>query len=258
MNKIYIFFMLISLSLVACHEVTVGFMKADHAAYPIDSLHIYDTVAIRTEISRLSAMSMNEYDSLVYLRDSLKFYSDEMNREYAFRFMTELRPLQNALDEFLKDSLSHVIEIEQQKVKISQKEAEVNAIYDKYLEALEHVNDIQVRLSTMDPSEGQAEAGVLDRLRELRVRVGKPIPWTTSEIEGVDGTAPIFYSIAGVRAEKGGDADIFWQQLEIKGGGRMIVPYDFKAPAGYYHITIAITNEGYSHTVEDAFTFIVN
>lgn len=258
MNKIYIFLTLISLSLAGCHEVTVGFMKADHAAYPIDSLHIYDTVAIRTEITRLSAMTVNEYDSLVYLRDSLKLYSDDMNREYSFRFMTELRPLQTQLDELLLDSVNHVGEIEQLKVKITQKEAEVNVYYDKYLEAVDRINDIQLKLSTMDPSEGQAEAGVLDRLRDLRVRVGKPIPWTTSEIEGVDGTAPIFYTIAGVRAEKGGDAELFRQQLEIKGGGRLVVPYDFKAPAGYYKVSVAITNEGYSRTIENAFTFIVN
>lgn len=258
MNKIYIFLTLISLSLAGCHEVTVGFMKADHAAYPIDSLHIYDTVAIRTEITRLSAMTVNEYDSLVYLKDSLKLYSEAMNKEYSYRYATEILPLDRLLDTLREDSIHHVGEIERLKEKISLKKAVVDAIYDKYLVAEEHINDIMIRLSTMDPSEGQAEPGVLDRLRELRVRVGKPIPWTTSEIEGVDGTAPIFYTIVGVRAEKGGDAELFRQQLEIKGGGRLVVPYDFKAPAGYYKVTIAITNEGYSRTIENAFTFIVN
>ena len=50
MNKIILFLILAGLSLAGCHEVTVGYMKTEHAAYPIDSLQIFDTVEIRNEI----------------------------------------------------------------------------------------------------------------------------------------------------------------------------------------------------------------
>lgn len=259
MNKIYLFLILIGLSLAGCHEVTVGYIKTEHAAYPIDSLHIYDTLAMRTEIARLSALSVSEYDSLKFVADSLDIEYKAVSSDYSVQYMTLVFPLERQKEKLLEDSIHHVQEIIELKKKIEKNKTEVTDPLEKKMNDLdEEIYLIREKLSTMDPSEGQAEAGVLETLTKLRARVGKPIPWTTSEIEGVDGTAPLFFSIAGVRAEKGGDAEVFRSQLTIKGGGRMMLPYDFKAPAGYYHVSVNISNEGYSRTIEDIFTFIVN
>lgn len=259
MNKIYLFLILIGLSLASCHKVTVGYIKTENAAYPIDSLHIYDTLEIRTEIARLSALSVSEYDSLKFVADSLNAEYDVVFSEYSVQYMTLVLLLERQKEDLLEDSIHHVQEIIELKKKIEKNRTEVTDPLEKKMNDLdEEINLIMEKLNTMDPSEGQVEAGVLEKLNKLRTRVGKPFPWTTSEIEGVDGTAPLFFSIAGIRAEKGGDAEVFRSQLTIKGGGRMTVPYDFKAPAGYYHVSINISNEGYSRTIENAFTFIVN
>lgn len=257
MNKIYLFLMLIGMSLTGCHEVTVGYMKTDYAAYSIDSLHIYDTVEIRREIVRLAAVSVSEYDSLEYLMDSLMTYGKQLNTDYMSQGM-KVYHLESDLENLLEDSTGHVQEIIDLKKQIEVEGKKLELMEIELDDVTEHVNEIKAKLGTMDPEAGKAETGVLEKLKDLRIREGKPIPWITSEIEGVSGTAPIVYSIAGVRAEKGGDEEAFCSYLTIMGGGRLVVPYDFKAPAGYYHISITISNEGYSRTVEDAFTFIVN
>lgn len=258
MNKIVICLLFAGLALAGCHEVTVGYMKTEHAAYQIDSLHIYDTVGIQKEITRLESASISLADSLKFAMDSLKNYAYEMNNEYTFRWATELHPLDLQLNELLKDSIHHVADIITLKKQIAEIEAEINVLYDLSEELMDQVYEIKLRLDALDPSEGQADVSSLEKLKEYRLRVANRISWTTSEIEGVDGTAPIFYSIADVWAEKGGNADIFRSEIVIKGGGRMTMPYDFKSPAGYYHLSITISNEGYSRTLKDVFTFIIN
>ena len=84
------------------------------------------------------------------------------------------------------------------------------------------------------------------------------LPWTTAMIEGVLGTQPIAYSIAGITAEDGGDAAILEKELVMYGGGRMQLPFDCKAPKGTYHVSILVENEGYSNHLDNIFTFIVD
>ena len=258
MNKILFFCLLAGLLLAGCHKVTVGYMKTEHAAYPIDELQIFDTVAILTEISRLESASVSLADSLHFAMDSLIEESENVYQEYIERWFKELRPLNVDLIELLKDSVSHVGEIKTLKEQIKLLEDQIEPLYDKYEEMQDEAYEIKLRLENMDPSESQADVSALESLKKLRLRVANRITWTTSEIEGVDGTAPIFYSISGIRAEKGGDADVFRSELKIKGNGRMEVPYDFKAPAGEYHISIRIENEGYSRVLEEVFTFFIN
>lgn len=258
MNKIVLFLILAGLSLAGCHEVTVGYMKTEHAAYPIDSLQIFDTVEIRNEISRLQSASVSLADSLRFAMDSLLEESEIVYEQYLDRWFKELRPLDVQLDDLLKDSINHVAEIVALKEQLQQLEAELDLIYDKSERMKDEAYEIKIRLDQMDPSEDQTDASVLETLKKYRLRVANRISWTTSEIEGVDGTAPIFYSISAIRAEKGGNAEIFRSELQIKGNGRMEVPYDFKAPAGVYHISIQIKNEGYTRILEDVFRFIIN
>lgn len=260
MNKLYLFLIWAGLTLAGCHEVTVGYMKTEHAAYPIDSLQIYDTVAIRTEIGRLANASVSLYDSLEFVKDSLQAESERIEFEeyYDQWFETVFLPDQN-LDKLLdQDSIYHVDEIRNLREQIARNKELLQPIVDK-MDALDvQIQEIQDRLNNLDPSEQKTDGSVLKTLEEYRMRVKNRVSWTTSEIEGVDGTAPIFYYITGVRAEKGGNADIFRSELKIKGNGRFEVPYDFKAPAGYYHVSIRIENEGYSRMLDDVFTFIIN
>lgn len=258
MSRLYIFLLLAGLSLAGCHKVTVGYMKTEHAAYPIDSLQIYDTIAIRTEIARLEKAGVSVKDSLEFLKKGLEEEYDKLELEVFDKWYDMVWVYDKEKEDLLKDSINHVDEIARLKEQIAKNKEILQPLEDEVTELENKIQEVQDKMDKLDPSETTTDGNVLKMLEEYRMRQKKHVSWTTSEIEGVDGTAPIFYYIAGVRAEKGGDADIFRSELIIKGNGRFEVPYDFKAPTGYYHVSIRIENEGYSRVLDDVFTFIIN
>lgn len=84
-------------------------------------------------------------------------------------------------------------------------------------------------------------------------RITNKAPWVTSEIEGVLGTDPLTFTIESVKVIGRGDTDLFMSEVSIIGGGRIMFPFDYKSPKGFYSISIRITNEGYSKVLKDAF-----
>lgn len=82
------------------------------------------------------------------------------------------------------------------------------------------------------------------------------IPWTSTPIEGVDGTAPIYISIKDVTS-RDGDAASMKAVLTVKGDGMLSVPCHHDIPVGRYLVSLTISNEGYSRDVDDCFTIIV-
>lgn len=262
MNKIVLFLLLAAFSLAGCHEVTVGYMKTEHAKYPIDTLYIFDTLEIRNQIDYLVSITQTPADLLRAEQKKLEKEADSLYEIATLRWINEVTLPGRELDELMgedgKDSIYHVEEIRVLKEKIDKSKENIDLIYAQSDAKKDRVSEIEDQLAQLDPSENKPNESALAELEELRLRASKRITWTTSEIEGVDGTAPIFYFVTGIRAEGGGDAEVFRSDLKIKGNGRMEVPYDFKAPAGSYHVSVMIQNEGYSHTLDDAFTFIVN
>ena len=100
------------------------------------------------------------------------------------------------------------------------------------------------------------QIGELDEIADAQ-RIKNNAPWVTQPIQGIEGTAPLIYTIEEVTATEGGDAMIFKQELRIIGNGSFYYPLEHKAPAGKYVVSIRITNEGYSHVLKDVYTFIV-
>ena len=100
------------------------------------------------------------------------------------------------------------------------------------------------------------QIGELDEIADAQ-RIKNNAPWVTQPIQGIEGTAPLIYTIEDVTATEGGDAVMFKQELSIIGNGSFYYPLEHKAPAGKYVVSIRITNEGYSHVLKDVYTFIV-
>lgn len=96
----------------------------------------------------------------------------------------------------------------------------------------------------------------LDPVKDA-TKIANSAPWVTTKIQGVLGTSPINYRIADVEASDGGDADILLEELIIRGAGIMQVPLSPKAPQGRYKVSIEVYNEGYSHIMNNVFTFII-
>ena len=82
------------------------------------------------------------------------------------------------------------------------------------------------------------------------------IPWTSTPIEGVDGTAPIYVSIKDVTS-RDGDSEKMKAVLTVKGDGMLSVPCHHNVPLGRYIVSLTFPNEGYTRDVDACFTIIV-
>ena len=63
--------------------------------------------------------------------------------------------------------------------------------------------------------------------------------------------------IGYLKASDGGDAELFKQEIVVRGGGVMELPLYTKLPAGRYVVTLRVSNDGYSSALPDVYTFIV-
>lgn len=89
------------------------------------------------------------------------------------------------------------------------------------------------------------------------VRIANNSPWVTARLQGVLGTAPINYRLLDVTASEGGNAEIFRQEITVRGFGVMEIPLKFNAPKGRYHISLEAYNEDHTSAMNNIFTFIV-
>ena len=81
-------------------------------------------------------------------------------------------------------------------------------------------------------------------------------PWTSTPIEGVEGTQPIYVSIKDIKTDTG-DAELMRKYLQVSGNGTFTLPVETDIPLGRYVISLTFTNEGYTSDVDDCFTIIV-
>lgn len=97
-----------------------------------------------------------------------------------------------------------------------------------------------------------------ESLDPTSLRYQNNAPWVSSVLQGFSGTKPILFSIERVESTAGEAAAVeFKEDLTINGDGSMYYPLEYTVPAGAYVISIRLTNEGYSHVLEDVYTFIV-
>ena len=78
------------------------------------------------------------------------------------------------------------------------------------------------------------------------------IPWQSNEIDGVEGTLPIYFQIWSIN---GGQLEIM-NQFTIKPTGVIELPYN-TVPNGRYVLSVKIGNEDHGYTIDSAFTVIV-
>ncbi len=79
------------------------------------------------------------------------------------------------------------------------------------------------------------------------------IPWQSTSIEGVQGTAPIHYSIKSINSAHPEVAD----QFTMQGKGIIELPWNHTVPPGRYVIDIRVSNEGYTYDLDSVFTVVV-
>ncbi len=83
------------------------------------------------------------------------------------------------------------------------------------------------------------------------------MPWTSTALEGVEGTAPMLISIRKVTTDSG-DIAAMLKQLTVRGNGIFTLPVKHSVPGGHYKISLSIKNEGYSRNLDNIYTIIIN
>lgn len=81
-------------------------------------------------------------------------------------------------------------------------------------------------------------------------------PWTSTPVEGVEGTKPIYVTIKSITTDTG-DAKVMREHLTVMGDGSFLLPVYNDVPKGRYQISLNFANEGYSKDVDRIFTIIV-
>ena len=242
MRTIYLLIAFAGLCMASCQEVTIGYLKTEHAKYSIDTLYVGE----RSILEQIEAMELQyppELKEMALAYRELKVLEEEMDGMYAES---------NALEEELA-SLDEETDAERMD--------EIYTRLDEIDEWFYHYDDLDgIYGNGLDVfwNEGFDYVDpICDEYIGLISKVEEAIPWSTSTIEGVLGTQPIMYSIADVTSTDG-NANLFKEELVMHGGGRMQLPFACKAPKGTYRVAIIIDNEGYSHRLDNVFTFIID
>ena len=146
---------------------------------------------------------------------------------------------------------------------ISEKVAYIQGLYDGLGLDGEKSGEARILSELLDVMKevGQRLDGVdtiLDSFDEEldAYRIYNVAPWVSPKMQGVIGTNPIRYEIAGVESADG-DAEMFRSLLTVRGGGRMEFPLVSDITPGEYRISIRVSNEGHSRVLENIFTFNV-
>lgn len=87
-------------------------------------------------------------------------------------------------------------------------------------------------------------------------RVKNNQPWTGSQIEGIEGSAPIWLKVKSAQTDTG-DATKLLECVTVRGNGIIEVPLENDIPVGRYLISLTVWNEGWSKDINDCFTIIV-
>ena len=93
---------------------------------------------------------------------------------------------------------------------------------------------------------------VLDPVEDAR-QIEFEIPWQSTSIEGILGTAPIRYAIKNIASEHPEATS----QFSMQGAGIIKLPWNHTVPPGRYVFDVEVSNEGYNVVLERIFTVIV-
>lgn len=237
-----------------CHDITVGYLFSDEAVYPVNKMEIYNIPGKITELQGMLDRFNEEAAPLKAEYDRLNAILTEKTTELETYNKTIISPIEDSL------KLASISESKKQELELRLEQ--VRPVYEAMRverDAAEQAAwNAQQAVNNKATSIGLASPVLVEKqITELNNRKFYGAPWTTSVIQGVLGTEPLMYDVAGVKNEKAENAEKFRKYLTAIGGGRLNVDQDVDVPAGEYIVSVRVSNEGRSKVLEDAFTFIV-
>lgn len=248
-----------TLLLGGCNPTTIGYLYTEQAVYPVNRLEIYN---IPGRIARLEG-DLKEFEEK---GGPLQKEYDRLNAEYLKKDQ-EVKDYVGKVVLALEDSVHNILKPGVDDAKIAElKEKLENEVYP-------HRNQLGAERDKAQMEAQKAKLALdklIDELQitspvliqkeidELQGRIKFKSPWVTSKIEGIQGTEPLIYEIAGVSNENPENAVEFGKYLTAQGGGRLCLNQDVDVPDGEYKVSVKVSNEGHSEIFTDVFTFVVN
>lgn len=243
---------LIGAGLMSCEQEHVGYLLSSEAAYPVDSLVVYNAVTLEQTITKMQDdmehFQQTEEGKILYEKiAACQFKYDSLMAE-----AKELKKKRTELDDYIWENEDKL------------PAEEVERLYELYdsmgsmiqdLEGQARVPFDQIKLLE---EEIEAAIGTISQdLADLQSLQKNHATYTTSPIDGIKGTEPLIYTIAEIKVIGEGDAGKFAPYLSVMGGGRIVISWDDKIPVGRYLISLYVENEGWKDLLEDKFTIIV-
>lgn len=255
MNKLVIIIILgiTGLMFTACEEEHPGYLFSSEAAYPIDSLIVLTPASQQQTLKTMQETKTN-------------FEKTEEGKalfQKKTELQTQLADLQDQSDE-LRDKIWD-LEDAAYDAEDAGNFDEADRLWEEREEVRQQKKPIDnaiwsIRYEQIPEIEDQITAAIGNIESEIVLiqrRLEKKTAYTTSIIDKVKGTAPLIYSIAGIKALDEGDADRFADYVSVMGGGRFIITWDENIPVGRYIISLYVENEGWKNLLPEVFTIIV-
>lgn len=251
--------MAISLLSVACQDITVGYLKADYGEYPIGKMEIYDIPARIQELQEKKVLFNEsplkaEYDSKKVISETL-----QKNKELFSDTVKSVRDSITRLEDSKEEADIQLMKKLQEKLEqiLIPREDELK---EKWNESLIDLQKAEKALDDYAYQLGIPALSVLEeQIADLNYRLKFEIPWVTPQIEGVEGTEPLVYTILEIKGPGLEAVNKFSDYIEIIGGGRICIQQEVveNVPAGEYVVSVRVNNEEREKVFPDAFTFVI-
>ena len=246
-NLIYIIALGITWLFSACQDVTVGYLIMDESAgYAKDTMYI--VTKAENELQRLKNIKIVVGQEVENEQDELRAQIDDIyNSDEFWDASDEAYAEAEANNPNFWDDTKYAEQVEKELADrfgiTPLQEALDNA------EALLNKNAIEMGYTSWAILEKQVE--------EYQNRVDFQLVWATSNIEGIQGTEPLVYTVISVKSEKPENATKFMKCVQAVGKGIMYVDYNPDVPVGTYTVTLQVENEGRTRILKDVFTFVL-
>ena len=247
---------------VACEEENPGYLFSDQAAYPEDSLVVLTPASLKQSIADMKK-AKEDFQSTEEGRKLYEQITELETRKDAEMFILygEDREPYSYNDglELTLDDLSWNLNYGDDYLPIKD---EAYFAYEAVKTVFDSISGIVWDIDYMyiPDIEEQIKSNIGNIDTEIVLfqrRLDNKVAYTSSSIDQLQGTAPLIYSIAAVKAEGEGDAEKFADYLSVMGSGRFLISWDDDIPVGRYVISLYVENEGWKNLLADVFTVIV-
>lgn len=230
----------------ACHDITVGYLiVGETAGYPNDTMIVITKA--ENELQRVKNIEASFYLESQEIQDRIEELDNQIdNIKNSDEYWDDELWFEADEDDFWDDPDAWE--------KLTAKVDEKYGITPLQTE----LDELSLKLNNLATEMGIESLEILKKdIETWKNKVDYKLPYLSSEIDGVKGTAILYFRVVDVKSDNSENAAKFMDYVEVKGHGQISVKYNPEVPVGTYLLTLEVENEGRSKIIEDVFTVIL-